>query len=61
MVKWQFIDVADLHEIKGLEDGVELYSRVEEADNASQYIDYVKYQAQSILKTHLQMNVAIST
>ena len=45
LVKWQFINVAELYKIPDLIDGAELYSRVEEADQANAYIDVVNKKA----------------
>lgn len=38
LVEWRFINVPELHTLEDLKDGMELYSRVEEPDNAGQYI-----------------------
>ena|ERR1700741_565841 len=48
IVKWEFIDIADVQKLSSLEDGVSLYSKSEEAEDATMYIDYVKFKAQSI-------------
>lgn len=47
-VKWQFIDVVDLLEIKDMSDGSQIYSRIEEADDASHYINIAKQKARTI-------------
>ena len=38
LVQWQFINVSDIYKISELIDGAELYSRIEEKDNAEAYI-----------------------
>lgn len=47
-VRWQFIDVAELKEIDELSDGIELYSRIHETDNALSYIDFIHHRADTI-------------
>src|SRR5258708_26428064 len=39
MVEWKFIDVCELHRLSELIDGAELYSRIQEVDDAGTYID----------------------
>lgn len=47
-VRWEFINVADLLPLKKIEDGMELYSRIHEADEAKPYINYVHQKAMSL-------------
>jgi len=47
-VLWQFINVSELHKLASLTDGLELYSKVQEADNAVNYIDIVNRKAEGI-------------
>lgn len=47
-VKWQFIDVTDLTEIQNMADGVQIYSRIEETEDAGQYINVAKQKARAI-------------
>lgn len=47
-VKWEFINVAELLPIKKIEDGMELYSRIHETDEAKPYINYVHQKAMSL-------------
>jgi len=49
LVQWQFINVSELYEINELIDGAELYSRIEERDNAQAYIHVVNQRAENIL------------
>lgn len=44
-VKWEFINVADILPITRLEDGVELYSRIHEMDEAQSYINFIHQKA----------------
>ena len=48
MVQWQFINVSELYRISALIDGAELYSAVQEAENAGLYIDMVHKKASNI-------------
>ena|ERR1043165_8831900 len=49
LVQWQFINVSELYRLSELIDGAELYSRIEEKDNAGQYIQVVNQKADSIV------------
>ena len=60
MVKWQFISVSELYRLNELIDGAELYSRIEEKDNAESYIHIVRARAERIRfgNTHELLNLA---
>jgi len=45
LVQWKFINVCELYKLSNLIDGAELYSRIQEADDADRYIDVVKKKA----------------
>jgi hypothetical protein len=47
-VRWQFIDVTELTEIKELKDGVEFSSRIEETDDAGNYLYMIRQKARYI-------------
>jgi hypothetical protein len=47
-VKWQFINISELYRLSELIDGAELYSRINEVDNADDYISMVNRRADSI-------------
>jgi len=53
IVKWEFINVAELVPITKLEDGVEVYSRIHETDEAKSYIHYIHQKAVA-LRLHAQ-------
>ncbi|WDF56478.1 DUF4288 domain-containing protein [Mucilaginibacter sp. KACC 22063] len=44
-VKWSFVNVADINEISGLKDGVELYSNIHEATDADLYVGWANHKA----------------
>jgi len=48
LVKWKFIDVVDLLEIRDMKDGAQIYSRIEESDDAGNYIKVAKQKARTI-------------
>jgi len=49
LVQWQFINVSELYKLSKLIDGAELYSRIEEYENADAYIDVINKKAMHIL------------
>ena len=49
LVQWQFINVCELYRLSSLMDGAELYSRIEEKDNAAAYIDIIHKKAAGIV------------
>jgi hypothetical protein len=60
LVKWQFISVSEIYRLNELIDGAELYSRIEERDNAESYIQIVRSKAERIRygNTHELLNLA---
>lgn len=52
LVCWQFINVSELYLLSDLIDGAELYSRIEERENAESYIYTVNQKAENIFFTH---------
>lgn len=52
LVQWKFINVSELYRISALIDGAELYSRVQESDNAGLYIELVHKKA-----AHIRSNI----
>jgi hypothetical protein len=48
LVTWQFVNVCELYKISALIDGAELYSRIQETDNADSYIELVNKKAAHI-------------
>jgi hypothetical protein len=59
LVQWKFINVSELHILGGLLDGAELYSRIQETDNADRYIELTNNKAAHIRKhnNHQMMNI----
>ncbi|MFN4314258.1 MAG: DUF4288 domain-containing protein [Chitinophagaceae bacterium] len=48
-VRWKFINISELYQLHDLIDGAELYSRIEERDNAEHYIHSIHQKADSLL------------
>ncbi len=48
LVQWQFISISELYQLQELIDGAELYSRIEEKDNAENYMHIVYARAEQI-------------
>jgi hypothetical protein len=44
-IKWEFINIAELVPITKLEDGVEVYSRIHEMEEAKSYINFIHQKA----------------
>jgi len=47
-VSWKYIGVLDLIELKDMEDGAQIYSNTEEAEDATSYINIVKQKERTI-------------
>lgn len=48
LVQWQFINIAELKKLASLTDGMELYSRVQEEENAKNYMNIINGKAEYI-------------
>ncbi len=49
LVQWQFVSVSELYRLSELIDGAELYSRIEEQENAEAYMHIVHRKAEQIM------------
>jgi len=52
LVKWKFINVCELYKLSELIYGAEIYSRIQEADDAGSYIELVHSKADYISGTN---------
>ena len=59
-VHWKFIDVAEIHELSELNDGVEIYSRISEEDDAALYIQLVKLRATHLLENSMYQTMHLN-
>jgi hypothetical protein len=48
LVKWSFINIPELNKLPSLSDGIEIYSKVNEYDNAKGFIEAVNRKAGNI-------------
>ena len=48
LVKWAFINIPELNKLPSLSDGMEIYSKVNEYENAKRFIDTVNQKAGNI-------------
>ena len=48
IVKWEFVNISELYLLHELIDGAELYSRIEEKENADAYIYTVNQKAENL-------------
>lgn len=48
LVQWQYISVSELYQLNELIDGAELYSRIEEQENADAYLHIIQKKAEQI-------------
>jgi hypothetical protein len=60
LVHWQFINISELYLLSELIDGAELYSRIEERENAEAYVYTVNQKAENIFftQTHQLLKLA---
>ncbi|MDQ3845373.1 MAG: DUF4288 domain-containing protein [Bacteroidota bacterium] len=59
-VQWKFVDVCEVYQLHEIVDGTEIYSRIEEKDDAAFYEDVVHKKAHYLLAEtevpHLQLS-----
>jgi Domain of unknown function (DUF4288) len=48
LVQWRFINISELYKLTSLKDGAELYSRIQETEDATAYTDTVNKKAEQI-------------
>ena len=48
LVKWEFVNVAEVFALNRLDDGIELYSRIHETEEATSYINVIHQKAIAI-------------
>ena len=51
LVQWKFINVCEVFQLDELIDGAEIYSRIEEKENAAAYIDFIYKKAEQLYST----------
>jgi hypothetical protein len=53
LVEWRFINVPEVNLLTSLDDGMELYSRIEEPGDANAYISWLQVKAAQLKGMHL--------
>lgn len=53
-VKWQFAGITEITEIKEMNDGTELFSRIIEEDDAERFMQNVKQRENALRSKHVQ-------
>ena len=48
LVKWEFINVSELLPLRKLEDGMEVYSRIHEIEEANSYVSFIHQKAMAL-------------
>ena len=54
-VKWEFVNVSEIIPVGRLEDGIEIYSRIHETEEAAKYIHFVHQKAIALRKNSFQL------
>ena len=54
-VKWEFVNVSEIIPVGRLEDGIEIYSRIHETEEAAKYIHFVHQNAIALRKNSVQL------
>lgn len=49
LVKWKFVDVCELYKLSELIDGAEIYSRIQEVEDAQGFVSMVRSKADYIM------------
>lgn len=50
-VWWKFIDVSEIHKLNNLADGVEMYSKIKEEEDAETFIRVTRLKARHLFET----------
>jgi hypothetical protein len=59
-VRWQFIDVAEIHALNELIDGAEMYSKIYESNDADAYIHTTHLKAHHLLQNSIHGAVRLN-
>lgn len=58
IVKWTFLDVAEVIQLEAFKDGMELYSSIHEESEQKRYVNYVQQKARHIQSEPLNLSPA---
>lgn len=59
-VHWKFIDVCEINKLDELNDGVEIYSRIHEEENADTFIKVTYLKAAHLLENVMQLSIQLN-
>ncbi len=59
LVRWEFVNIAELYRLPALDDGVEIYSHLLEADNAGAFIEITNDKAEQIRSSALELTTEL--
>ena len=59
-VHWKFIDITELHPLDELTDGAEIYSKIDEKDDALIYISQINVRSKYLHETCLQKTLDLN-
>ena len=59
-VHWKFIDVCEIHRLDDLVDGAEMYSKIQEKEDADQYIHITRLRAAHMLENCLEKSIQLN-
>lgn len=59
IVRWDFVNVSELYPIHELQDGMELFSSIQEAENCKAYIETVHMKSVYVQSKFDKMNAAV--
>ena len=59
LVRWKFIDVAELYKLSNMIDGAEIFSRIEEHDHADAYIELIHRKASQLQQTESRKSLQL--
>jgi len=57
LVQWKFLDVTEIHVLENLADGAELYSRINEVDDAAGYNKMLATKANNLFQEAMQQSL----
>ena len=60
IVSWKFIDVPEIHKLNNLVDGVEMYSKIREEDDAQIFIKTTRLRAKHLFENFVAENIPSS-
>ena len=56
LVQWKFIDVSEIHTLEELADGAEVYSRINEEEDADIYTRIIRLRAKQLFEETMQQS-----